>query len=628
MATRWGWPVGADRGHVEDPLLLEVGGDLGVGHRDLLATAGHGRPRRVAYMIPVRSSSGAISHSAAHGRRPGIRPSGPTTWATSDIGSDLDLARPRVDGLLGDALDDRREHRRRQPPTAAGHAPHRRRRRAPAAAASTAEPVGRDAGRARRAPRPRRARGRRRRRRSPPPRSGTSSLSMSSRSSRCTNDEAWWPASTASTRTSPRRASAIADEVGPPDRRHGRPVGQRGDEPVDRWRRRSISSTALRGRRRSGRSSSASGRTATTAARSSGGARRSAGRRRRARPCRGRARAGPRRSPARATRHRHPGPGPRTAGARSGARPHGTDRRSRYRHGASTLGGRSEPACYRRTPWPRTHRRTSCWPRSVREARPLEEWLTTFHLARSSSTRTPTRARGSCPPRRASSRACAAPTPGSTSSSPPTSATPGASSARWSSEFLVFTDPGPRRRQGARPDRAAGVRVRPRRRHGAGRRRGLERGGVAGRRRGRSPTATAWRAPDIPVVGDPGPFHGSPGARLSPACRAALALPDLPIVEILDDLRGALAGAGPRRRRRPAGRRQDDRRPARPARRAVARRPPHRVLEPRRLATRAAARRMADLTGTDGRRPRRLPDPRRAPHRAGDPRSRSSPRAC
>ena len=43
------------------------------------------------------------------------------------------------------------------------------------------------------------------------------------------------------------------------------------------------------------------------------------------------------------------------------------------------------------------------------------------------------------------------------------------------------------------------------------------------------------------------------------------------------------------------------------------------MLEPRRLATRATARRMADLTGTAGRRARRLPDPRRAPHRAGDP---------
>ena len=34
------------------------------------------------------------------------------------------------------------------------------------------------------------------------------------------------------------------------------------------------------------------------------------------------------------------------------------------------------------------------------------------------------------------------------------------------------------------------------------------------RRGGPSPTpiaaATAWRSPDIPLVGDPGPFHGSP----------------------------------------------------------------------------------------------------------------------
>ena len=26
----------------------------------------------------------------------------------------------------------------------------------------------------------------------------------------------------------------------------------------------------------------------------------------------------------------------------------------------------------------------------------------------------------------------------------------------------------------------------------------------------RSPTTTAWQAPDIPIIGDPGPFHGTP----------------------------------------------------------------------------------------------------------------------
>ena len=43
------------------------------------------------------------------------------------------------------------------------------------------------------------------------------------------------------------------------------------------------------------------------------------------------------------------------------------------------------------------------------------------------------------------------------------------------------------------------------------------------------------------------------------------------------------------------------------------------MLEPRRLATRAAARRMAVADRHVGRRPRRLPDPRRAAHRAGHP---------
>ena len=45
------------------------------------------------------------------------------------------------------------------------------------------------------------------------------------------------------------------------------------------------------------------------------------------------------------------------------------------------LGARSRPACYRRSPWRRTRRRTSCSPRSAAEPGPLEEWLTTFHLA-------------------------------------------------------------------------------------------------------------------------------------------------------------------------------------------------------------------------------------------------------
>ena len=44
------------------------------------------------------------------------------------------------------------------------------------------------------------------------------------------------------------------------------------------------------------------------------------------------------------------------------------------------------------------------------------------------------------------------------------------------------------------------------------------------------------------------------------------------------------------------------------------------MLEPRRLATRAAARRMAATTRTAVGDAGRLPDPRRAPHRCGDTR--------
>ena len=104
--------------------------------------------------------------------------------------------------------------------------------------------------------------------------------------------------------------------------------------------------------------------------------------------------------------------------------------------------------------------------------------------------------------------------------------------------------------------------------------------------------ATAWRPPDIPVVGRPRPVPRLAGARLS-----AL-FPDLPILEVLDELRRALAGSTRAVLAAPPGAGKttivplallDE--PWLTGRRIV-------VLEPRRLATRAAARRMATLTET------------------------------
>ena len=48
---------------------------------------------------------------------------------------------------------------------------------------------------------------------------------------------------------------------------------------------------------------------------------------------------------------------------------------------AVTLPSRRPAPCYRRTSWPRTHPLTWCSRRSAAKPRPLSEWLTTFHLA-------------------------------------------------------------------------------------------------------------------------------------------------------------------------------------------------------------------------------------------------------
>ena len=64
-------------------------------------------------------------------------------------------------------------------------------------------------------------------------------------------------------------------------------------------------------------------------------------------------------------------------------------------------------------------------------------------------------------------------------------------------------------REGARARAAAGLRLHPRRRHGAA----AAEGWSAPAWRAVAETvadATAWRTPDIPLLGDPGPFRGSP----------------------------------------------------------------------------------------------------------------------
>ena len=255
------------------------------------------------------------------------------------------------------------------------------------------------------------------------------------------------------------------------------------------------------------------------------------------------------------------------------------------------------------------------------EPRPLEEWLTTFHLAtvaldpytNESSWILPTATRVLEGLRGSDARVNFL-------------VTADASDARaflgpLVERFLVFTDPGPRRRQGARAQRAAGLRVRPRRRHGAVRRRGVERAVLAGcrrRHRRRDGVAPARH----PRRRRPRPVPRVAGARLSARC-SPTSRSSRSSTSCAEHSPAARERCSPRR---PApARRPSSRSPCSTSRGSTGRRIV--VLEPRRLATRAAARRMADAHGDRRRRTRRLPDQGRAPHRPADPR-RGGHRGC
>ena len=223
--------------------------------------------------------------------------------------------------------------------------------------------------------------------------------------------------------------------------------------------------------------------------------------------------------------------------------------------------------------------------------------------------------------RRASSTRSAAPTCGSTSSSPAAPTRPAASSARWPTSsscsairtarssrasawrtlpaFVFLAVDGtvrPRPRAGTPPS-GAQVADDDRRDHGVDR-----------ARASRSP-ATPARSTARPRSADRSPACRLPAAARRPARRrasstrsaAALAAEPRRAVLVAPPGAGKTTVVPLRLLDEPwlGGRRSS-------------------MLEPRRLATRAAAQRMAALLGEDGRRTRRLPDPRRAPHRPRD----------
>ena len=244
------------------------------------------------------------------------------------------------------------------------------------------------------------------------------------------------------------------------------------------------------------------------------------------------------------------------------------------------------------------------------EARPLEEWLTTFHLAtvvldpytNESSWILPTAARILEGLRGSDARVNFL----VTSDESDTRAFLGP----LVEQFLVFTDPERMAVKALGLDRVAGVHLHPRRRHRGRRCRRVD-GGVVARRRPHD-----RRGDGLAPARHPGRRRSRPvprvaGARLTPCRPAPRCFPTFRSSRSWRRARRA-GRTRPSRRCRPTRRRQDDGRAARPARGAVARDQRIVMLEPRRLATRAAARRMARPDGDGGRRAGRLPDPRRA----------------
>ena len=545
-------------------------------------------------MMPVRSSSGAISHSArssaigwrpvaARRRAPRAPPAAPRPRATTGRWRCW-ATRSTIAPIIGDGS------RRPQPATHHTGVPL-----SAAAAASSAEPVAattraavegvgldehevgggdgdrRRFGRHQLATRRRRARGAARtttpgaRRRRPAP------------------------------RTSPRRASGQPDEVGPADRDDGGAVGQRVGELVDGVVELDLVDRGA-GRRPSDRRSSASGRTATTAGRAVGW-RSTIRRQATTRPGRVEPEAAQR---AGGLPHERlgvgtPAPGRRSAGARSGCTP------SRYRPSSRR---RSERACWGQvealaTVAPRGDEPTDgpragparCRgapargvaddvPPRHRGARPVHQRELVDPADGDPHPRGPARLRrpGQLPGHRRRARRPRVPRPArraSSSCSPIPTASPSRRSASTQLPAFVFV-------------RVDGTVV--------GRRRGLERGSRGGPSPTRSPRPRRGARPDIPLIGDPGPFHGSPAARLRPAARAARAASSLTSRSSRSSTSCAprsATTAGPSwpRRRAPA-RPRSSRWPCSTSRGWRGRRIV--VLEPRRLATRAAARRMAD----------------------------------
>ena len=161
----------------------------------------------------------------------------------------------------------------------------------------------------------------------------------------------------------------------------------------------------------------------------------------------------------------------------------------------------------------------------------------------------------------------------------------------------MFVDPDRAAVKALGLERAAGVRLRPRRRHRRSRRRGLDGCLVAGRRRRHRRRRRRGARRTSRSSATPARSTGRPPS----ADRAALARAPRPADRRAPRRAPRLPSLTPGRvdRRRTARRRQDHRRARWPlldepwlaGRRIV-------MLEPRRLATRAAARRMADLTGT------------------------------